>query len=296
MPLALLAGIVFFLSLFFLAPVVLRYSSHASFYILADKLYNPASAIVQDNVSITEHSLENKRIEHLLYSTEMISYLVKNYDLYTRYKIDSTSRFGNDKMAHRVRNNVRLNKTSADFFLVYVYDRNNEVAAAMANSIVKQLDLLNRQYIKNKVSVNMRMYNSFVEESNRMNNEHSLRLKSLLSDLHNAQLTKNSPAKEGDKLSDINYSIYDAVNKISEITVQNLNSQAYLLNSIKMMDQTNLPTIIMVGRALPETTSLRLLLVFYCAGIAFAFLVVSVTVMYLNYYYRQELMLIFGRK
>ena len=291
--LALFAALIFVLSLFLLAPVALRYSSHASFYVLADKLYNPASAIVQDNVSLAEYSLENKRIENLLYSTEMISYLAENYNLYQRYEIDSASRFAKEEMANQIRNNVSLNKTSSDFFLVYVYDRNNEVAAAMANSIVKKLDLLNRQYIRNKVSVNLKMYRAFVEESNRMNDEHSQKLRQLLSDL---QQVKSGKGSGNERFSDIEFSVYNAVNKISEITVQNLNAQAYLFNSIKMMDQTNAPTIILVGRALPETTSLRFLLVLYAAGVALAAMVIAVTILYLTHYYKQELSLVFGRK
>lgn len=290
--LALIMLMAFLASLYFLSPLVLRYSSYASFYVVADKLYNPASAIVEDNVSITEYSLENKRIENLIYSTEMIDYLVKNYNLYHRYQIDSTARFSKEMMANQIRNNVRLNKTSSDFFLVYVYDRNNEIAAAMANSIVKQLDLLNRHYIKNKVNINLRMYREFNAESNKMNEEHSRNLKVLLSEIKNA---KTGSLRNDQMFSDIEFSLHEAMNKISEITIQNLNSQAYLFNSIKMMDQSNSPTIVMVGRALPDTSSARFFLVLYSVGVALAFLVVSVSVLYLTYNYKKELSILFGR-
>jgi hypothetical protein len=290
--LALIMLMAFLASLYFLSPLVLRYSSYASFYVVADKLYNPASAIVQDNVSITEYSLENKRIENLIYSTEMIDYLVKNYNLYHRYQIDSTARFSKEMMANQIRNNVRLNKTSSDFFLVYVYDRNNEIAAAMANSIVKQLDLLNRHYIKNKVNINLRMYREFNSESNKMNEEHSRNLKVLLSEIKNA---KTGSLRNDQMFSDIEFSLHEAMNKISEITIQNLNSQAYLFNSIKMMDQSNSPTIVMVGRALPDTSSARFFLVLYSVGVALTFLVVSVSVLYLTYNYKKELSILFGR-
>jgi hypothetical protein len=293
--LAVLMLVTFLSGLYLLAPAVLRYSSHTSFYLLADKLYNPASSIVEDNISITEYSMESKRIENLLYSTEMISYLVKNYNLYSRYGIDSTSQFAREMMANQIRDNVSLNKTTSDFFMVYVDDRNNEIAAAMANSIVKQLDVLNREYIKNKISVHIRLYNTFIAESNKMNDDYSVRIKDLLSELNQARLVGNAIKQNGEKISDIEYSIFEAVNKISQITVQNLNTQKFLFNSMKMMDQTNTATIIMVARALPDTTSRRLFLVLYSLGAAIAVLVVTITVLYLLHYYNEELKLVFGR-
>jgi len=292
--LAVIGLMAFFASVYFLKSNILRYTSKASFYITADRIYNPASAVVQDNIVVTQHSLENKRIEQLIFSTDMIKYLTENYDLYNRYDIDSASYFSQELLSSRIRNNVGLNKVTNDFYQVYVHDRNSEVAAAMANSIVKQLDILNRKYIKNKVSGNLRMYQAFIKESDKMNDEHSKRLQQLLQMLREARLFVN---KEGDndvRMSDMEYSIYKAVNTISEITVQNLNTQTYLLNSLKLIDQANSTTVFMASKALPETKSNRSLLVIYSFGVSLVVLLASVTLLYLIYYYKDELRLVFG--
>lgn len=271
---------------------MLQYSSEASFYMIADRIYNPSSSVVQNDISVTEKNLENKRLEQLVYSNEMIAQLSRSYNLYQHYRIDSTERFAREKLAQKIRDHVALNITSTDFFLLRVTDRNNEIAAAMANSIVKNLDQLNRNYIRSKVSVNLKVYNAFIEQSNIMNEEHSQKIKILLKDL---QLLRKGVSAGGMDAVGVEFSLYNAVNKISEITVQNLNSQAYLLNTLKMLEMADSPTVVVVGRALPDTVSRKFMLVLGAFGLAITMTFVIIAFICIVDYYRQELSILFGQ-
>lgn len=284
-----------FAGIYILRPYVLVYRSTATFYIANEALVNPALLGKHFDSDPVISSVEQKKIDQLVYSTDMMRFLIRTFDLYNYYGIDTTSYFYFERTIKKISSRISVDKYTKDFLGVTFRDKNNEVAAAIANAIVNRLNYLNQKYMRNKLRSNLNLYNSFLRESAKLNNEQVSRLQGLLQNISEMNNSRSVVGANSVSLKEAEYAVYDAVARISELSVQSLNSQVFLLNSLSLMENGNVPTIVPVKRALPEISSKRNLLIIYSVGFGIVCLIAALVILYFIFTYKSEILLLFGK-
>jgi len=285
--------VVFIVSGYFLIPIVLRYEGTSTFYLANETMINPgvfSNNNPQDGLQI---SLAQERLYHLAYSTEMMLFLINNFKLYDHYNIDTTQINYYAKTARRITENIKFHKITEDLSKVVVNDRNNEIAATIANAVVWKLDQLNRKYLIDKMQVNLNYFSSYIQEVTVISKEQNQKLFEFMEAL------KRKPGagegRNGEALSEVEFSIYQAAAKIQDLTSQLIMAKSLYNNALTSQKSSNLPEIVILKIALPEVTSRKYHLIGYAALCALLACTILILVMYFYFSYQKEFSILFGR-
>jgi hypothetical protein len=115
-------------SVVFSSPAFIRpkYTSETVLY--------PMNLTPYSNESPTEQLLQ------LLESNEITNTLIKQFDLYEKYKIDSTEKGSRYKMLKEIKENIHIAKTSYESVVVEVTDYSPQDAKAMIDTIITKVN------------------------------------------------------------------------------------------------------------------------------------------------------------
>ena len=105
----------------------------ATFYVSYEDINNLANITDLRQAELMQVSMGQERLHQMVYSTDMTNYLIKRFDLYKHYNIDSTKLYHYPKMVKTLTGKINLNKINREFSSLSVTDRNNEMAAAIAS-------------------------------------------------------------------------------------------------------------------------------------------------------------------
>jgi uncharacterized protein involved in exopolysaccharide biosynthesis len=279
---------------YFLAGTVLKYKSDCTFYVAAENISNPSLLWTseEDNASLRVNAGQ-ERIYQLAYSSEMTSFLIEKFKLYKHYNIDTTRLYYHERTVRKLSDRIVFTKLSPDLAVVSVTDRNNEIAAGMANALVKKLDHLNKNYLLNKMQSNLVFYETFLAESEKISIEQNENLQETIKKFSET-LNKYKSGKDYIPISDVEFSIYQAANRIQEVTRQLLKAKSLYNNSIKSMQRANLPSVVIIKRAMPDMDSKVPLLGIYSLLFAILTLGLAILMIYLFMYYSSDFKIIFG--
>jgi hypothetical protein len=283
---------------YFLAGTVLKYKSDCTFYVASENISNPSLLWTseEDNPSLRVNAGQ-ERIYQLAYSSEMTSFLIAKFKLYKHYNIDTTRLYFHERTVRKLSDRIVFTKLSPDLAVVSVTDRNNEIAAGMANALVKKLDQLNKNYLLNKMQSNLVFYETFLAESEKISMEQNENLQEIIKKFSEAlDRYKSGSGKDYVPISDVEFSVYQAANRIQEVTRQLVKAKSLYNNSIKSMQRANLPSVVIIKRAMPDMDSKVSLLGIYSLLVAVVATGMAILVIYLVMYYSNDLKIIFGNK
>jgi len=275
---------------YFLVDYVLEYQGGSTFYLANESLVNPTVFGQPGQEDILQVSLVQERVYQLAYSTEMMTFLIKRFDLYRHYGIDTTRDYHFEKAVIKITEKISFNKLTSDLSSIVVRDRNNEVAAAMANAAVWKLDELNKKYLINKLQGNLNFYESFVKESEKVSREQNKKLAEYMETLSSKRTDKSHQT-----LSEIEFSLYEAVAKIKDVTTQLLKSRSMYNNALTSLQSKNLPSLVIVKKALPDLDSKRPFLILFSLMLGVVVLSLTIILMYAYFTYQKDLNIIFGQ-
>lgn len=276
---------------YLLIDYVLEYEGGSTFYLANESLVNPAVFGQPGQEDILQVSLVQERVYQLAYSTEMMTYLIKKFDLYNHYDIDTTNEYHFEKAVRELSKKISFNKLTTDLSSIVVRDRNNEIAAAMANAAVWKLDQLNKKYLINKLQGNLNFYESFVLESEKVSKEQNQKLKEYMQTLSEKR-NDNIGYKP---LSEIEFSLYEATGRIRDVTTQLLKSKSLYNNALTTLQSKNLPSLVIVKKALPDLESKRIYLLVFAILCGILVLSIAIILMYGFFTYQKDLEIIFGK-
>ncbi|MBD3637943.1 MAG: hypothetical protein HUJ25_11365 [Crocinitomicaceae bacterium] len=120
-----------------------------------------------------------ERLLQVLISPEIRDSLTKKYDLYEHYDIDSTESQARAKFQKAYEGNVKFNRTRYNSITIDVYDKNPEIAADMANDIVRLVDTVMNRMIRERSLAPMWAIQSEVELIKTEMGDYSDKLKTL---------------------------------------------------------------------------------------------------------------------
>ncbi|HMT29993.1 MAG TPA: hypothetical protein PKD91_12010 [Bacteroidia bacterium] len=279
---------------YFLVDYVLEYEGGSTFYLANESLVNPTVFGQPGQEDILQVSLVQERVYQLAYSTEMMTYLINRFDLYKHYNIDTTRDYHYERAVREINKKISFNKLTTDLSSIVVRDRNNEIAAAMANAAVWKLDQLNKKYLINKLQGNLNFYESFVKESEKVSKDQNQKLMGYMETLSNQRSVNSNSKSYYTPLSEIEFSLYEATGRIRDVTTQLLKSKSLYNNALISLQSKNLPSLVIVKKALPDLESKKLNLLVFAVLLGLVVLTLVILFMYGYFTYKSDLEIIFG--
>jgi tyrosine-protein kinase Etk/Wzc len=152
------------ISLFFLDDY---YRASTVFYVASPDLFKPEQMFGTSNKDMeyfgTDGDLD--RVLTIAESNELYDFLIKTFDLYKHYDIDSTQQKAPFKVRERLQKLYDVKKTKFDAVELSVEDTNREFAARMANSAREKIDEITQRLIRNSQLSLIKAYeSSFIEK------------------------------------------------------------------------------------------------------------------------------------
>lgn len=272
------------------------HQSEATFYITGEKLVSPISNQANGLAHQTLVSFEQTLVEQLTYSTEMMKHLIDTFRLYQHYQVDTSQKYSFEIVANKLRRQIKFKKLSPDLASITVKDNNNEMAAAMANDIVTQLNRMKNEYVYRKLGSSMKIYNAFIEESRSQIHEQNIKMLQLITGLREYSPKNKTGTSDQINITELESAIYETI-RINGSTLDNfIRAQANLSEIMVLFDEDAPVSIVPLKRALPETHSKIGLLILLSIGIGVG--VVAVSLMAIFYFYfslREEIRILSGR-
>ncbi len=279
---------------YFLIPYVIVHKSMATFYLAnSDSQINPAFLSGKGREEFLQVNQAQERAYQLIFSTEMQNHLIRQFNLYRIYKIDSTKNFHYEKVLDKLSKNVSFTNINSDLSQITVKDRNRERAANMANAIVAKLDQLNKQYIANKTEAGLRLYDAYLNESTKISSEQNMLLKQYMTIFSNSR-NNHAGSLNYKPLSEVEFSLYQSAAKIEDINQQLALAKILYSKALEFQKSKELSSLIVIKKALPDVESKKDLL----AGLAFMAgilgMAVTIITVYFFHAYSNEIRLVFG--
>ncbi len=289
--------VTFFVGGYSLIPRVLRYEGSTTFYLANESMVNPKAFTRLNQEDVIQVTLVQERVYQLAYSTEMMKFLISQFNLYKHYKIDTTSANHYAVTVRSITENITFNKITPDLSSIVVYDRNNEIAATMSNAIVWKLDELNKKYLIDKIQANLNFYNSFINEASGISKEQNEKLFLYINAFGKMRHKENNGGDEiKQPLSEIEFSLYVAASKIEEMTTQLILAKSLYTSALSSQKTNNLPSLVVIKKALPEVKSRKKYLILFAGLAGLLATIVAIVSMYIYMSYKKEFAIIFGWK
>ena len=127
------------------------YKASTIFYPASPELANPELMFGYTS-QVTEYFGSDRdldRLAEIANSSELVDYLVREFDLFDHYKIDSTSKLGPSKVQKRLRKLYSAQKNKNDAIELSVEDTDPVLAAQMANAARNKINEIGQRLTKN---------------------------------------------------------------------------------------------------------------------------------------------------
>jgi tyrosine-protein kinase Etk/Wzc len=135
------------------------YKAETTFYAASPFLADPSPLGYESSSNyIYGGSADLDRLFSIVSSDEMCMHLIKKFDLYKHYGIDSTSSKGRYEMFVSFRDNFKISKSKYDALVLSVEDTDPKTAADIANEARNKTDLMAQDLVK---SAQKKTINSF---------------------------------------------------------------------------------------------------------------------------------------
>jgi tyrosine-protein kinase Etk/Wzc len=143
------------------------YKASTVFYVASPDLFKPEQMFGNSTKDMDYYGTDADldRVLTIAESNELYDYLIKNFDLYKHYDIDSTKQKAPFKVREHLQKLYEVKKTSRDAVELSVEDTDREFAARMANTAREKIDEITQRLIRNSQLSLIKAYeSSFIEK------------------------------------------------------------------------------------------------------------------------------------
>jgi tyrosine-protein kinase Etk/Wzc len=162
-----ITGIVFVGSIVIALLLPVYYKSSTIFYAASPDLSNP-DKMFGGGSGESQYYGTNDDVDRLLtiaQGNELLSYLIKEFDLYEHYNVDSTSPKSSFYIKEKLLGLYNVQKTKYDAIQLSVEDKDPKQAAAMANAARDKISFIAKNLVKSSQKQQMDTYKSSISES-----------------------------------------------------------------------------------------------------------------------------------
>ena len=193
------------------------------------------------------------RINQIMYSSQMIDYLIEKFNLYTHYNVDKNDVNSYMVVATRIKENIKISISKTKIITVQVSDRlDYNVASNIANAVGKKINDINRQITVESLTRKTEIFETLSKDL-RLNSQREFsQMDSLFKNMQ--RVISTSIKDEGYRQLLIMH--MENLETNSEKYFKDLfESYKYRLFSMYSLQEKNLPTISVLERALPNKAS-----------------------------------------
>jgi tyrosine-protein kinase Etk/Wzc len=147
------------------------YKSTTTFYPLSSDVFKPEQMFGQSQKDMDYYGGEEDvdRLLTIAQSGELYDFLIKKYDLYRHYKIDTTSEQAAFKVREALEGLYEVKKTKHNAIEISVEDKDRRLAAQMANAARDKVDEIAQRLVREIQANLIRAYeSSFIEKEKTM--------------------------------------------------------------------------------------------------------------------------------
>jgi tyrosine-protein kinase Etk/Wzc len=205
------------------------YRATTIFYVASPDLFKPEQMFGSSTKDMDYYGTDADldRVLTIAESNELYDYLIKTFELYKHYNIDSTKQKAPFQVREHLQKLYEVKKTKFDAIELSVEDTNREFAAQMANSAREKIDAITQRLIRNSQLSLIKAYeSSFIEKEKTLLgiNDTLMRLRQnygVIDPEHQTEAITKSAVE-----ADVNYTRtkakLDAMRKIPNITKDTL--------------------------------------------------------------------------
>lgn len=244
----LLITLVFISSIWFFRYYILSYTSTTTVVVIDGLKYEGRGG----ERSLPDYLLPTdqfNRILQVVNSGGMYDHLLKKFNLYQHYGIDTTNEFCYEKVVQRIRANIEVKKTPYNSITITVKDRYRYTAYEMANEIARFADELNRKQLQVIQRKRVKVYEKTFAKVAAL---FELKKHSLDSVIYRFP----SPGSESVRAAERELS--QAVFQLSRTAEEFAGTVQEQLLILEALSESNAPTIVQQQKALPSGESLLL--------------------------------------
>ena len=104
--------------------------------------YKSSAVLYPANIVCHSDESESEQMLQILESDDIKFQIIKKYDLYSRYRIDTSKNGSLASMMSKYESNITIEKTENEAVMITVRDEDPQIAADMVNSIIETYDTL----------------------------------------------------------------------------------------------------------------------------------------------------------
>lgn len=279
-----------FLSFYFFKFHILEYSATSSFF-------------VNDHSVINSTSLENlpygdnlNRIFQMVNSTQSHIHLIKKFDLYNHYGVDTTKEFHLQVAIVKIRSKIEVKKNPYNTITVTVKDRDRFLASELANEVVAFIEKSNQKFYIKNIQNTVELTQAYLIQLEQESKIKSVGINSLIKDINNIiNRGQNTNADlyylllQQQKLSESVSIFQTSVNDI-------FNAHKLYNLSLQTMNFNNFPTVSIIQTAMPDFKTSTIKAMLYSILIMILVFLILVLQAFYLLHYKDYLILIFKRK
>jgi hypothetical protein len=230
----------------------------------------------------------------LIYSDEMMNYLVQKFQLYKYFGINEKDEDALLKVRRIIADKMNLLNTGNGILSLTYEDRSSRMAATLLNATTEKLELMNRSFVLDKLYKDISVYNKIIGEAKKEGKEQSDSLK-IITDKITELYKSRSGSISNETLVAIQLDLYKAASNLESADKQIVNTKSLYLLTAELVNNDSDPIIKVINKAYPDLSKniLNLLLsVIVVASISFT---TAIFCLYYFHTFKDDLKILFGR-
>lgn len=226
------------------------------FYESSVEMYNTnknRKTFTSGNEETAVQDIEDEyNIINWVYSSELIEHLIKKFNVYQHYEIDTTDEMHFRNTFNALSENITVTSTRYHAIRITVRDKDRIMAADMANEIVEEVQTLNNKLAKEKREQIVNLYDMLLKDLSMEAQQQRDSIKLIVNTI-SPLVYKLSGYSTRSKVEELENSLSRVTFNLEGIANDWMSTKKYHLMSMQYLEKFDLRAYSVMKHALPET-------------------------------------------
>ena len=194
------------------------------------------------------------KLDHLHYaaiSTEMLEHLIRTYDLYAHYDIDTLQPLYHERMCAELLDNISVRVMDANAMSITVKDRDRSMAAQLANNLFIELQAMTERHALAYSQRVAAFYREVIQATEQQSGQQIAVLMDLAGQLK-AQAGRNSSGQNTGSMEVLDLRLADMLGHVTSANEKLLQLGKELEISTALLQKENLPNMLLMQRGMED--------------------------------------------
>jgi hypothetical protein len=240
--------LVFFLTASIVAFIELKkpeeYKSSVKFFVEDEELYTTELNVMK--------SPSQNRIFYFIKSTEMFDYLIKKFNLYSNYNIDTTTLLHYENIDAILNEKIEAKTDNRNAVVVTVKDRDKFLAAAMANEIFRKVSEMNKEFVISVAKKKISVYEEIISKNKEQMMSQALELDRMIGECKKLIYENTILQKNYTFVSELRLHLTTLSNQLQSVNDELLKTVKIYNISVAGTQKENISSLRLINVALPD--------------------------------------------